>query len=50
MVHLLLAAAFTEGDWMKPSGINALSSAVITHAICAFMERYAGWFMNCKQV
>ena len=49
MLHVLLAAAFTEGHWSGRPAWNAMSSAVITHAACAFFERFANMWMNIKQ-
>lgn len=49
LLHLLIAAAFTEGAWDTRLAWNALSSAVITHAGCACMERWANAWMNARQ-
>lgn len=49
LLHLLIAAAFTEGAWDTRLAWDALSSAVITHAACACMERWANAWMNARQ-
>ena len=49
MLHLLVAAAFTEGTWSGRPAWNAMTSAVITHAACAFFERFANMWMNRRQ-
>ena len=49
MLHVLVAAAFTEGMWAGRPAWNAMSSAVITHAACAFLERFSNLWMNRRQ-
>ena len=49
MVHVLMAAAFTEGSWSSRPAWNAMTSAVITHAFFSFLERFANLWMNRKQ-
>lgn len=49
IIHVLVAAAFTEGSWSGRPAWNAMSSAVITHAAFSFLERFANLWMNQKQ-
>ncbi|KAG1671275.1 hypothetical protein FOA52_010846 [Chlamydomonas sp. UWO 241] len=49
MLHLLIAAAFTEGMWSTRPAWVVLSSAVITHALCAALERFSNAWMNGRQ-
>ncbi|KAG1671277.1 hypothetical protein FOA52_010848 [Chlamydomonas sp. UWO 241] len=49
LLHLLIAAAFTEGMWSTRLGWDILSSAVITHALCAALERFSNAWMNGRQ-
>jgi hypothetical protein len=49
LLHVLLAAAFTEGQWSERSSWIIISSTVITHAFCAFMERWSNMWMCRRQ-
>ncbi len=49
MLHVLAALAFTEGAWDQRSARDAITSAVITHAACAFLERFSNFWMSCRQ-
>jgi hypothetical protein len=50
LLHVLLAAAFTEGQWSERSSWIIISSTVITHAFCAFMERWSNMWMCRRQI
>ena len=49
ITHILIAAAFTEGAWRGRPALNSLSSVVITHACCAFLERLSNMWMSMRQ-
>ncbi|GAX79706.1 hypothetical protein CEUSTIGMA_g7147.t1 [Chlamydomonas eustigma] len=49
LLHVLLAAAFTEGQWSDRTSWTIISSAVITHAFCAFVERWSNMWMCRRQ-
>lgn len=50
ITHILIAAAFTKGAWSDRSALNALSSVVITHACCAFLDRLSNAWMSLRQI
>ncbi|GAX79705.1 hypothetical protein CEUSTIGMA_g7146.t1 [Chlamydomonas eustigma] len=50
LLHVLLAAAFTEGQWSDHTSWTIISSAVITHAFCAFVERWSNMWMCRRQI
>lgn len=44
-LHFTMMHALAAWAWY-PNDFTALSSAVITHAICTALERYANWYMT----